>query len=106
MYIMMYMSELIRKQVYLEKKQGSRIKRWAMQKNVSEAEIIRTVINLGLSRLSSNGLDSVGSDSTPFFQFIESLIDQGPVSGGRTWSRDDIYDRHEQRHLSKDREDA
>ena len=94
MYTVMYMA-LKRKQVYLEHSQDRRIKRWAKAHGVPEAEIIRRSIDLGLHRMAELQIPSPEEAAAELLASIDALIEAGAVDGGRTWTRDDLYDRGE-----------
>ncbi len=89
----MYMSKLVRKQVYIEQSQERRVKRRAKEEGVPEAEIVRRALDLGLERLSAAATPIRTGDSTSFFRLIDRLIRQGPVPGGRSWTREELYER-------------
>jgi hypothetical protein len=86
------MSKLVRKQVYLEVSQDRRVKRRAKAEGIAEAEVIRRAIDLGLDRLGAETLAARGSGRA-FFQLVDRLIAEGPLPGGRRWTRDELYDR-------------
>lgn len=81
----------IRKQIYLEPEQDLRLKRMSAATGLSEAEIIRRALD---ARLNENTIRR--PDLTAWIrerEFIRQLIAAGPVAGGRTWKREDVYDR-------------
>jgi hypothetical protein len=86
------MPQKIRKQVYIEPKQEILLKRLARARGVTEAEVIRNAIEREASSISlkENTFDLKAWDDLRVF--ILSLIDKGPVSGGRKWNREDIYE--------------
>lgn len=85
------MSQMIRKQVYIEARQEHLLKRLAKELGVTEADLIR------------QGLDQVlqaGVTVTPNLEawerertFIKQWRQKGKVKGKRTWRREDLYDR-------------
>jgi hypothetical protein len=86
------MAQMIRKQVYIEPRQDANLKRLARAKGVTEAEIIRRAIDRETGSVS---VPLGQPDSTAWEEaraFIHDLIAQGPVSGGRTWSREELYE--------------
>jgi hypothetical protein len=98
MYIMMYnsvmekvMSAKVRKQIYIEAHQEAQLKALAEQTGLSEAEIIRQAINrqARILRLPRRELDVWDKEQ----EFIAQLMAQGPVTGGRTWTREELHDR-------------
>ena len=84
---------MIRKQVYLERSQDQRLKRWARVHGVSQAEIIRRSIDFGLSRMAELQIPSASEAATELLASLDTLIELGPVEGGRSWARDELYDR-------------
>lgn len=85
------MGTKIRKQIYIEPDQETRLKQLASLTNLSEAEIIRQAIDqrtqsLGIKRRNLAAWEAERA-------FIRQLIDEGSVAGERTWQRDDLYDR-------------
>lgn len=86
------MTQMIRKQVYIEPWQDATLKRLARTRGVTEAEIIRQAID----REAGSASAVVGQPDAAAWEearsFILSLIAEGPVSGGRRWSRDELYE--------------
>ncbi len=84
------MSAMIRKQVYIEPRQDELLKQWTAETSMTEAEIIRQAIDLW------EGSEARKRRAQEAWQqaraFIEELIVQGPVPGGRTWTREEIYE--------------
>jgi predicted DNA-binding protein len=85
------MARKVRKQVYIEAHQECALKRLAKKSGVTEAQIIRRALDQHLRDLESaerrkSALDRMDS-------FTARLIEQGPVPGGRTWRREDLYER-------------
>jgi hypothetical protein len=83
----MYMA-MIRKQVYIGPKQDKMLKRLARQTHQSEAEIIRDAIE-DYAQQSSRRKEA--------WRQIEATIEQrmklSSVEAGRSWKREDLYDR-------------
>jgi hypothetical protein len=81
----------IRKQVYLDVQQNDILKQTSRRLGVSEAEIIRQAI------LNQTGRMMLGTKSNHAWkkerQFIQTLLEQGSVTGSRTWKREDLYER-------------
>jgi Arc/MetJ-type ribon-helix-helix transcriptional regulator len=81
------MARMKRKQIYLEAEQDRRLRALSRRQRRSESELIRE----GIRRV----LDEPPLDRTAWERekaFIESLIRKGPIPGGRTWKREDLYD--------------
>ena len=85
------MTTKVRKQIYLEPEQNLRLKHLAATTGLSEAEIIRRTLDEGLS-VAITRRPSLSAWLREL-DYIEQLIAKGPVEGGRTWKREDAYDR-------------
>lgn len=85
------MATMIRKQIYIESAQERRLKQLAAATGLTEAEIIRRALDQQLLslRISQPNLSAWEQE----LAFIDSLIEQGPLPGRRSWRRDDLYDR-------------
>lgn len=85
------METKIRKQIYLDPQQNRLIKQASQRLGVSEAEIIRQAIVTQTWQLRpvQKSLKAWEDER----QFLQTLIEQGAVSGKRTWKRDDLYER-------------
>ncbi len=81
----------IRKQIYIESYQETILKRLADETGISEAEFIRQAIDhyAQLFQYPKRDLTAWEREKA----FIERLIAQGPVPGGRAWQREDLYER-------------
>jgi predicted transcriptional regulator len=86
------MAQMIRKQVTLSARSGMALKRLARKTGRKESEILRQTIEqqLELAQTTSAPCDPAAWQEAR--AFIESLIAQGPVSGGRTWTREELYE--------------
>ena len=103
MYIMMYKFKSggsfnmaikptkIRKQVYLEPNQELILKRLAKKTGMTEAEIIRQAIDRHTKNLRPPRREMGAWERER--AFITRLIKQGPVTGRRTWTREDLHER-------------
>jgi predicted DNA-binding protein len=81
---------MVRKQIYLEYQQEKRLKQLSRKLGLTEAELIRQAIDNALA----TDVAVVSLSSEVWEQekgFIRSLIGQGPVSGGRRWTRQELY---------------
>ena len=88
------MGTKVRKQIYIEAEQDAVLKRMSAETGLSESEIIRRALDshfqaLGYSTSQEAGLETWAKGR----EFIQNLIDAGPVPGSRTWTREDLYDR-------------
>ena len=84
------MAMMVRKQVYLRRRQSALLKRQARELGTTEAELIRRAIDRQVSV-------RLRPDSRLWKKeraFIQGLINQGPIPGKRTWKREDLYDRY------------
>jgi hypothetical protein len=84
------MTTMVRKQVYIEPQQEAQLKQRAAETGMSEAEIIRRAIDSWLKdearRLRAE--QAWGKARA----LMEERYTQGPAPGGRTWTRDELYD--------------
>ncbi len=75
----------IRKQIYLDSQQNEMLKRTSRRLGISEAEIIRQAI------VAQTGQITIGRKNLVAWkkerQFLQALLEQGSVTGGRTWKR-------------------
>ena len=85
------MAVKVRKQIYIEPYQDAMLKRVAAKTGASEAEIIRQAIDRHVQSLQIAGAETASWKAED--AFIEGLIQLGPVTGERTWKREDLYDR-------------
>ena len=85
------MDTKIRKQIYLDPQQNEYLKRTSKESGLTEAEIIRQALNTQVQRLRvpARRLSAWERER----QFLQKLLDLGPVPGMRTWKREDLYDR-------------
>ena len=100
MYIVMYitimeafftMAGKIRKQVYLETEQDELLKQIARATGVTQAEIIRNAIDRHAHVSSSPRRDLAAWYRER--EFLNRLIQRGPVSGSRRWTREELHER-------------
>ena len=81
----------IRKQIYLEPQQNEMLKQTSRRLGVSEAEIIRQAIVAQTARIATGRKNLAAWEKER--QFLQTLLEQGSVNGGRTWKREDLYER-------------
>jgi hypothetical protein len=84
------MTAKIRKQLYIDPEQDATLKRLSGELQVSEAELVRRALR-------SHALQLPGGRREPKAwererRFLAQLKNAGPVAGGRTWTREEIYD--------------
>ena len=85
------MTSKVRKQIYIEPAQEVLLKQLSSESGVPEAELIRQAIDrhLRMQRHPRPDLQAWEKERA----FLAQLSAQGPVPGGRTWRRDDLYER-------------
>lgn len=92
------MPQMVRKQIYIDKRQKAQLKRAAKARGVSEAELIRQAIDQKLA----GGAKGTPRDPQAWARamaLMRSLQAQGPVPNRRrTWTRDELYEERESRH--------
>jgi hypothetical protein len=85
------MTQMIRKQIYIQKQQQLRLKKLSQLRGTSEAAVIRQAIDQELRR----GNNKPYPDPQAWedaYQFMRELHAQGPLeSEPRRWTRDDLY---------------
>jgi hypothetical protein len=84
------MSVMVRKQIYIEPQQEELLKQAAMETGMTEAEIIRQALDLWDEHVARRRRAQEAWEEER--AFIESLIAQGPSPGGRTWTREELYE--------------
>ncbi len=85
------MATMVRKQFYIEPRQDRMLKRFARKTGVTEAQIIRRALDAEVQRLESGEAGPKAWQESR--EFIREWMKQGPVSSGRRWRREDLYDR-------------
>ena len=91
------MARMKRKQIYIEVEQDRRLREVARRRNGTESELIREGIDRVLASPPLPSLDRKAWREE--LAFIGDLTRMGPVSGKRTWTRDDLYhERLSRRH--------
>ena len=86
------MVRMVRKQVHIEPRQAAWLKRLAQTRGISEAELIREVLDQQISAGQARVLppDPVAWEAA--YQFMLDLRARGSVTGeARTWEREDLY---------------
>ena len=81
------MAQMVRKQIYLEKRQAQMLKRRAKQRGMSESEIVREALDTPEDR---QGPDPQAIEEA--LEFMRSLEHRAPIPGGRDWTREDLYE--------------
>ncbi len=84
------MTTMVRKQIYIEPRQDELLKQWAEEMGRTEADIVREALERWLrSEQHRQDADAAWAEE---LAFIEAWAAQGPVPGGRTWTREDLYE--------------
>ena len=86
------MAAMVRKQVYIEPRQDELLKQAAVETGMTESEIVRQAIDLWEETEAKKRRAEEAWEEAQVF--IEELIARGPVPGGRTWKREELYDRY------------
>ena len=81
----------VRKQILIEPDQTATLERLASETGMTEAEIIRQAINRYIQSLGVRCRDSLVWERE--HAYITSLMEQGRISGGRSWCREELYER-------------
>lgn len=85
------MGTKVRKQIYLDAAQEKQLKLLSEATGLSEAEIIRQTLGARLGLIRNQMRDLAAWERE--LHFIEQWLAKGTVEGGRTWTREDLYDR-------------
>jgi hypothetical protein len=92
------MTQMIRKQIYIQKDQEDRLKKIAETRGVSEAEIIRRALDVELKHA---GFRLAYDDEAwaRAYQFMLDLAKRGPVpQRKRDWTREELYEERMRRY--------
>ncbi len=90
------MSRMIRKQIYIESRQETSLKRQAKISGATEAEIIRRAIDRQIALVRVNNQDPKAWEREKVF--IAKRMAKGFVSGSRRWKREDAYEERLKRY--------
>ena len=92
------MAQMIRKQIYIQRRQQAILKRLARARGVSEAELIRQAIDNQVNASARLTLPDPEAWEKAH-RFMVTLHARGPVQGQpRNWKRDDLYEERLNRH--------
>ena len=86
------MAAMVRKQVYIKPRQDELLKQAAVETGMTESEIVRQAIDLWEETEAKKRRAEEAWEEAQVF--IGELIARGPVPGGRTWKREELYDRY------------
>ncbi len=89
------MGTKIRKDIYIEPEQDALLKRLAEDRGLSESEVIGAAIEICAQDGNKQPIDPADRAAawSQEREFILERIKMGPVPRGRTWKREDAYDR-------------
>lgn len=92
------MSQMVRKQIYIQKSQEERLKKIAESRGVSEAEIIRRALENELKR--SGYRLAYDDDAWKRIEVRIAEMDQLPpvAQKKRNWKREDLYEERMKRY--------
>lgn len=87
----------IRKQIYLEKRQDRQLKRLAEARGVSEAAVIRELIDARAAGGATSPLPPDPAAWEAILQFIRQRAQSGETGEPYRWNREEIYEERERR---------
>ncbi len=92
------MTQMIRKQIYIQKSQEERLKKVAETRGVSEAEIIRRALDVELKRVGFR----LAYDNEAWQRLYNAILEMDklpPVpQKKRDWKREDLYEERMKRY--------
>jgi hypothetical protein len=91
------MSEMVRKQFYIYKRQHILLKRLSQARGVSEAEIVRQAIEREATGVSPQSLLPDRAAWEEIVNFVEARKALGPNGEPYQWNREDAYEERENR---------
>ncbi len=91
------MSEMVRKQFYIQKRQHLLLKGLSQTRGVSEAEIIRQAIEREATGVSSRPPLTDRAAWEEILDFVETRKAQGSEGDPYQWNREDAYNEREDR---------
>lgn len=84
------MTTMVRKQVYIEPQQDKLLKQWAEETGKTEAEIFREALDRWMTGEQQRREAQVAWEQV--LSFVEERATRGPIPGGRTWTREELYE--------------
>ena len=91
------MTQMLRKQIYIPRRQQVQLKRLAKARGVSEAEVIRQAIEREVLLTASHPTIGDRLALEEFLRFGSSRRATGDKTG-RAWTRDELYDERLRRY--------
>ena len=93
------MTVMVRKQIYLEKRQAISLKRQSRSRGISEAELIRQAIDRQIDRESARPLHPDPAAWERAHRFMLALQAAGPIPNRhRRWTREELYEERMNRY--------
>jgi hypothetical protein len=93
------MAQMIRKQIYIQKRQETILKKLARLRQVSEAELIREAIDRQINALGPRASPPDPAAWEKAHRFMLELVARGPIADRpRTWKREDAYEERMERY--------
>ena len=93
------MSEMVRKQIYINRRQEALLKRLARLRGMSEAELIRRAIDREAEQAQPFAAQYDHSAWEEILQLVEARKQLGITGASYRWNRDEIYSERESRWL-------
>jgi hypothetical protein len=85
------MEAKIRKQIYIDPDQNEYLQKASKRLGISEAELVRQALTAQARRVRLPQRRASAWERER--HFLLTLLEQGPVPGGRVWKREDLYER-------------
>jgi Arc/MetJ-type ribon-helix-helix transcriptional regulator len=82
-------ADMVRKQIYLERRQDRELKRLARRTQKTESELIRAGLDALLEEQQARRRRKAAMKR--FLGCIDERMAKGPLPGKREWKREDIY---------------
>lgn len=96
------MAQMVRKQIYIQERQQSLLKRVSRLRGVSEAELIRDAIDRQVGETASRPAGPDPASWEKAHRFMVELQAKGSLRNrGRTWTREELYEERLNRHGSR-----
>ena len=92
---------MVRKQVYIHKRQQALLKRLSKLRGMSESEIIRNAIEREASITAAQAPFDSRKALDEIFQFALSLRDRGVTGEPYKWNREELYAERENRWINR-----
>lgn len=87
-----HVTQMVRKQIYIQKRQQILLKRLSEARGVSEAEIIRQAIDREASRATTQPTTRDRAAWEEVLHFVEARKTQGAAGEPYRWRREDAYE--------------